>query len=259
MKLTSALFSGLALLVLALGAPPAPAGASEDPGTLVVGGARSSEQYPWMASLQREGRHTCGGSLIDQQWVLTAAHCVQDAAPGDLGLRIGSADHTSGGTLAGVARIVAHPAYAAGQPNGDLALIELDRPVPQEPIPIAEASGTAGTESRIIGWGLTCPLRGCGEPPTELQETQTRVVDDVACSLSGIDGPTEICTASKGLLSGNACFGDSGGPQLEGGPGAWRLTGVTSRLGAAVPVCGAGPSVYTDATAYRDWIDQTAR
>ncbi|MBB5159904.1 hypothetical protein [Saccharopolyspora phatthalungensis] len=44
---------------------------------------------------------------------------------------------------------------------------------------------------------------------------------------------------------------------MEGGPDGWRLTGVTSRLGGVVPVCGMGPSVYTDATRYQDWIYQT--
>ncbi|WP_277954875.1 S1 family peptidase [Saccharopolyspora soli] len=253
------LLGGIAALALSMAALPATATAataSDNPGTLIVGGRAATEQYDWMASLQRAGQHSCGASLVDQQWVLTAAHCVQDAAPADLGLRIGSPDHTSGGTVAGVSEIVVHPDYATKNPNGDLALLKLDHAVPQTPVEIADGSGDVGTPSRIIGWGLSCPIRGCGQPPTQLQELETQVVADGQCSLSTIDGPTEICTGSQELLA-NACFGDSGGPQLEGEPGDWKLTGVTSRLGSLVPVCGTAPSVYTDATAYRDWIYAT--
>jgi secreted trypsin-like serine protease len=250
--------SGLAALVLGVaGTPAANASPLDDPNALVVGGHGATEQYDWMASLQRQGQHTCGASLISSGWVLTAAHCVKDTQPADLGLRIGSPDHATGGTQAGVSRIVVHPDYATKGPNGDLALLKLDHAVEQTPIPLADSSGEKGTPSRIIGWGLTCPVRGCGEPPVQLQELDTKVDADSACALSSIDDATEICTGSKQLLGANACFGDSGGPQLEGVPGDWRLTGVTSRLGSPVPVCGTAPSVYTDATAYSDWIHQT--
>ncbi|SFS54609.1 S1 family peptidase [Saccharopolyspora flava] len=255
MKKTSALLSGIAAVALSAGFAPA-AQAIDNPGALIVGGHDATESYEWMASLQREGSHSCGASLIDEQWVLTAAHCVVDAQPGDLSLRIGSPTWSSGGTEAGVSKIVVNPNYEAQTPNGDIALLQLDQAVPEQPIELAGSSGEAGTPSRIIGWGVTCPIRGCGQPPEQLQELDTSVAPDAGCTLSGIDEPTEICTTSKELLA-NACFGDSGGPQLEGTPGDWKLTGVTSRLGSPVPVCGTAPSVYTDATAYADWISET--
>ena len=265
MKRTSALLGALATMVLGLGIAPGIGNASDNPfalidnnpSTLIVGGHKAAEQYPWMASLQRAGQHSCGASLIARQWVLTAAHCVQDASPADFTLRIGSPDHTTGGTVAGVSKIVVHPDYAAKNPNGDIALLKLDRAISQTPIQIADGSGDPGTPSQIIGWGLTCPVRGCGQPPAQLQEIETQVVSDAQCALGKIDGPTEICTGSRELLLKNACFGDSGGPQLEGGPGNWRLTGVTSRLGSVAPVCGTAPSIYTDATKYKDWVYQT--
>ncbi|RRO15528.1 serine protease [Saccharopolyspora rhizosphaerae] len=255
MKKSSAVLSGIAALALSAGFAPA-AQAIDNPGALITGGHEATESYEWMASLQRADSHSCGASLIDAQWVLTAAHCVVDTAPADLGLRIGSPTWNSGGTEAGVSEVVVHPDYETKSPNGDIALLKLDKAVPQTPIELAGSSGEAATPSRIIGWGVTCPVRGCGQPPEQLQELDTNVAPDSACTLSSIDAATEICTSSNELLA-NACFGDSGGPQLEGTPGDWKLTGVTSRLGSPVPVCGTAPSVYTDATAYADWISAT--
>jgi secreted trypsin-like serine protease len=250
------LLGSIAAAALSTAILPATANAIDDPATLIIGGHDATEQYDWMASLQRAGNHSCGASLIDKQWVVTAAHCVRDAAPADLGLRIGSPDRTTGGTESGVSEIVVHPDYATKNPIGDIALLKLDRAVPQTPIEIADASGEQGSPSRIIGWGLTCPVRGCGQPPEQLQQLDTRVAADGQCSLGAVDAATEICTGSGNLLA-NACFGDSGGPQLEGQPGDWKLTGVTSRLGSVVPVCGTAPSIYTDATTYKDWINAT--
>ncbi len=274
----STLLGGIAAAVLGMGLLPTAANATPEngdtsgpgetsgtstsdsaagsPGPLIAGGHESTEQYDWMASLKYQGEHSCGASLIDEQWVLTAAHCVEERGPADLSLRIGSPDRSTGGTEAGVAEIVEHPDYAENSPNGDIALIKMDRAVPQEPISIAESPGPPGTPSRIIGWGVTCPLQGCGQPPERLRELETHVTDPQQCALSSVDEQSEICTGSEELLA-NACFGDSGGPQLEGRPGDWQLTGVTSRLGSPAPVCGTAPSVYTDATAYTDWINAT--
>lgn len=260
MKKRTLLLGSFAAVAMTMGAMPAVGNAApaptDNPNTLIVGGHEATENYEWMASLQRQGKHTCGASLIDDQWVLTAAHCVQNVQPADLGLRIGSNDQTSGGTEAGVSEIVVHPDYATKSPQGDIALLKLDRSVSATPVDVAESAGPAGTQTRIIGWGLTCRTRGCGQPPEKLQALDTKLVMDAQCTLGFIDGGTELCTGSEKPLS-NACFGDSGGPQIKGTPGNWKLIGVTSRLGAPLPICGTAPSIYTDATAYQDWIEQT--
>ncbi|GAA4856899.1 serine protease [Saccharopolyspora cebuensis] len=226
-------------------AAPAVAAPPPEVSPLIVGGHDATEEYSFVVSLQQQGQHACGGSLIAEDRVVTAAHCVGGSG---YTVRVGSNDHTSGGEEAGVASIRTHP-------TGDIAVLTLDRPVSATPIPIADDSGDPGTATRIIGWGQTCAEPGCGPAPRTLQELDTQVVPDADCL--GIDGANEICTDNPGGDSG-ACYGDSGGPQIKGTPGNWELIGATSRAGNENPTCATGPSIYADVVAYADWIRTAA-
>ncbi|PRW64897.1 S1 family peptidase [Actinopolyspora mortivallis] len=222
----------------------APANAADEPEPMIVGGHDATQQYSFMASLQSGGSHLCGASLIESDWVVTAAHCVRSG--GNYSVRIGSNDRASGGEQATVTEVIPHP-------SSDLAVLRLGRQVNSQPIDIASEAGAVGTSTRIIGWGQTCPERGgCGAPRT-LQELDTSIVPDRECA--GIDGANEICTNNPGNDSG-ACYGDSGGPQIKGSRGDWKLIGATSRAGNDSPLCATAPSIYTDVTAHSDWIEQ---
>lgn len=223
-----------------------PASAADDPSTNIVGGGDATEEYSFMVSLQSGGSHSCGASLIKADWAVTAAHCVEGQQPGDLNVRVASNDHTTGGEEAGVADIKMHD-------TADLAVIQLDKQVQAQPIKIAAESGPDGTESRIMGWGQTCPESGCGDAPQMLQELDTTIVPDADCT--GIEGESEICTSNPNGDSG-ACYGDSGGPQVKGSKGSWELIGATSRTGNGDPTCATGPSIYVDVPAHSDWINQ---
>jgi secreted trypsin-like serine protease len=236
-SLLAGLFTVAATLVL-----PATAASAQPTGVepLIVGGHNATQVYSFMASLQSSsGSHSCGGSLVKANWVVTAKHCGQPYQ-----VRVGATNRTSGGTVARVSRRIAHP-------TGDLALLQLSTSVSQEPIAIADTSGETGTATRIIGWGQICaPAGGCGAPVT-LQELDTSIVADSRCG--GISGATEICTDNPGGNSG-ACYGDSGGPQIKQVSGVWQLVGATSRAGNNNPTCATAPSIYVDVTAFASWI-----
>ncbi|HEV7980265.1 serine protease [Amycolatopsis sp.] len=232
--------SGLAMPGAAVAAPE-PTGVQPN----IVGGGNASQVYSFMASLQSSsGGHSCGGTLIKANWVVTAKHC---GTPYQV--RVGTTNRSSGGTVARVAARVAHP-------TADLALLRLSTSVSQAPAAIAASSGAVGTATRIIGWGQTCaPAGGCGAPTT-LQQLDTSIVTDSRCL--GISGASEICTNNPGGDKG-ACYGDSGGPQIKQVNGVWQLIGATSRAGNNNSTCATGPSIYVDVSYFSSWIAQNSQ
>ncbi|HEX8629594.1 MAG TPA: trypsin-like serine protease [Catenuloplanes sp.] len=212
-------------------------GAPAEPGNgdLVVGGRPTSENYSFMVYVSG-----CTGSLIKANWAVTAKHCPTPAS-----VRVGSVNRNSGGTVVRVLRAVNNPSI-------DVKLLQLATPVTQAPVPVAATAGPVGTATRIIGWGQTCPTRGCGSAPVRATELDTSIVADSRCR--GINGPGEICTNNTNGNSG-ACYGDSGGPQVRLIAGRWSLIGVTSRSGNGSAVCATGPSIYGDLTSIRAWVN----
>ena len=229
---TTVAAAGLLMPAAAIAAPtPEP-----PPVTKVVNGQPASENYSFMVYVSG-----CTGSLIKANWAVTAKHC-----PTPSSVRVGSVDRSSGGTVVSVRRAVNHPRI-------DVKLLELASSVSHAPAPIPTASGAVGTATRIIGWGQTCPTRGCGSTPRIANELNTSIVADSRCA--GIDAAYEICTNNTNGNAG-ACYGDSGGPQVRQVSGRWALIGVTSRAGNSSSTCATAPSIYGDLSSIRTWVNQ---
>ncbi|MFF9901352.1 S1 family peptidase [Streptomyces longispororuber] len=231
----------------------------------IVNGEDATRHYPFMATVPvEEYGAQCGATLVDKQWVLTAAHCVNPELATLTGkIRVGSDHRTTGGSVRNIDKVVTAPGYVQDMTGtsynkNDLALIRLDRPVSQKPVRIADKPGPVGTPTRILGYGtvVEAPSLEDAKFPNRLQQLDTRRGAVSECA-PGWAGKTRLCTVSP-KPKAMACNGDSGGPQLQRGKnGRWELIGATSGPGSLREGCGTGPGLYSNVPAFKSWIHKT--
>ena len=213
------------------------------------------------ASSEYQGQF-CGGTLIERDWVATAAHCIDPAlTPAQLKILVGyDTLRTSGASRAvATSRIVVHPNYDDVTKNNDVALIQLSSPVTLsagsiETLPLASSTVPAGTSALITGWGNTAyPNESF---PTELRKATVSIVSDASCNIpygGSINATNMLCASNAGFTS-DTCQGDSGGPLAVQLGGTWTLAGITS-FGSGCATA-PYPGVYAEVSTYRGWITQ---
>ncbi|NXJ11984.1 TMPS6 protease, partial [Odontophorus gujanensis] len=233
----------------------------------IIGGANSVEgEWPWQASLQVRGRHICGGTLIADRWVVSAAHCFQDerlASPSVWTVYLGKYfQNTSSHTEVSfkVIRLFLHPYYEEDSHDYDVALLQLDHPVITSPfiqpicLPASSHLFEPGLHCWITGWGA---LKEGGHISNILQKVDVQIIQQDICSEAYhyMISPRMLCAGyNKGKK--DACQGDSGGPlACEEPSGRWFLAGLVSwGMGCGRPNY---YGVYTRITQVLGWMNQT--
>lgn len=200
----------------------------------------------------------CGGTVVAARWVLTAAHCTEEA-PDRLVVHAGSVDLTSPElTTIAVAEVIVHPRYDPFDPGleADLALLWLAEDVA---VPAVRLAGSprwrsAGAEARILGWGGLAHDERRQVYPEVLIELPVPTIDDATCAaeLGRAHRPgAHFCAGDPAPDGGaDACRGDSGGPLLVEDPGGWVQIGIVS-FGET---CGRTYTAYTDVAAYCGFV-----
>ncbi|XP_034040936.1 chymotrypsin A-like [Thalassophryne amazonica] len=226
---------------------------------IVNGEEAVPHSWPWQVSLQDyTGFHFCGGSLISEYWVVTAAHCnVRTSHRVILGEHDRSSNSESIQVMK-VDKVFKHPKYNSYTINNDILLIKLASPAQMNmrvsPVCVAEAGDSypGGMKCVTTGWGLT--RYNASNTPPRLQQAALPLLTNENCSRYWGNKITNlmICAGASGASS---CMGDSGGPLVCQKGGAWTLVGIVS--------WGSGncstsiPGVYARVTELRAWMDQT--
>lgn len=255
---------------------------------LIMGGEAVDGPHPWMVSLQHRNFHFCGGTLLDEWHVLTAAHCetrvrcTGDVCEGvDVNIRRHNISSFAEDEFPGCSNIlrsalwVSHPQYS-GAPRHlhDIAIIRLRDPVPSSIAcgayglsgraassvdllqqPLRRSNIAPGSPVQAVGWGRMWPD---GPSSPVLLDTPMRAVLTEECRRAwhSILGDDQICAAggSNGETR-DVCNGDSGGPLIV--PGTNVQVGVVSYSHK----CGTPgvPSVFTDprTPGHHQWIRST--
>uniref|UniRef100_A0A336M3B4 CSON009631 protein n=1 Tax=Culicoides sonorensis TaxID=179676 RepID=A0A336M3B4_CULSO len=220
--------------------------------TRIVGGEQIDISYvPYQILLMLNGRHTCGGAIVNEITILTAAHCTQNSAS-VYSVRAGSNSQYTGGQVIQANRVINHPQYNSRTFDNDVSIVKLvsgltynDR---VQPVPLATPQTFIpdGAIARIAGWGDL--QSGSGTYPEFLRYVDVPVVNQETCKRSYSTLTERMICA--GLTGKSTCQGDSGGPLVYNGV---HIGIVSHAVGCAFS---GYPTVYSRTGALRSFIDQ---
>ncbi|XP_047118350.1 trypsin alpha-like [Schistocerca piceifrons] len=221
-------------------------------GRIIGGTFTDIASYPWMVSMQINGLHYCGASVISSNWVLCAGHCIYGANLATYSLRAGTTTRESGGVVSAVAYGALHGYYNPTTIDYDISVMQAATPFPIGGniqivgLPAQGYDPPGGLAVTVTGWGGTATT-GPPAPPT-MMKVDINIIDRATCVT--IFGVTDrmICAGEAGK---STCIGGSGGPLVSGstqvGIVSWTYT-----------PCEAQGGVYSNVGNLRSWITAAA-
>jgi len=243
----------------------------------IFGGSQTDDkEYPWMARVGDD----CGGALISDQWVVTAAHCVTHQTWFDefevvnKRVELGQHDLSSIAMIKKVEKVIVHDQYGEGFPFifNDIALLKLEDPVDFNKfpnirpicLPSNENEIYAGSRAIVAGWGATGENEGQSRV---LLEATVAVLSNEECEGLFSRGYHDsiICAKTTGNKEDNSlqghCHGDSGGPLITRSPGqtSYTLIGVVSKTKGGICMSEDHPGGFAEITHFLGWIRSHTR
>ncbi|XP_062559143.1 chymotrypsin-2-like [Armigeres subalbatus] len=221
-------------------------------GRIVGGQNAASGQFPYQVSLRSSANaHFCGASIINNRWVLSAAHCTVGRTLANTRVVVGTHLLNSGGISHASSRIVNHGSYNANTLANDVSVVQTASVITfnnlAQPIGLSATFVNTATGALASGWGRLGANAGV---PNNLQWLRTNIITladcrnrhSVANRASVFDNT--ICTLSP---SGQGmCMGDSGGPLVHGTQQGIVSWGIPCGLGS--------PDVFARVSSHRTWI-----
>lgn len=211
----------------------------------IIGGKRAPEgAFLWQVSLSMSESnspvyaHFCGGAIYTNEWVITAAHCVESNLPKDLVVVAGTHKLGVGGTRHIVSQIIINPAFDLVSKSNDIALLRLEQPLvfaePARAVSILTETDESellknGVHLMAVGWGSTIEN---GRTVRDLRYVEVPFVDREVCNrpyaYNGRVTDSMICAGARTGRTADICHADSGGPLTIGTTTKALLAGIVS-------------------------------
>lgn len=227
----------------------------------IIGGDDADiEQFPYQVALFYFDKFRCGGSILNENFILTAAHCLHDVKfDWHVSIRAGSTKRSYGGQYVRASKIAIQDGFTMEKIRYDVGIVKLEKPLNLtnlvKPIELVDvgAEPKPGTTITLSGWGVT--NERSNQAPELLRTTTVKVVNRWVCSVPYllINRITKemICAAAMGK---DTCQGDSGGPAVDD---QGKQVGIVSFGNGCANVL--FPGVYTNLAndEIRNFIDQS--